>query len=243
MRLNQYLAACGMGSRRRCEALVRAGRVRVNDAPGELGTRVQAGDVVRVDGRVARPEARGAVWLLHKPRGVLSAARDARGRPTVLDLARRAGIRVRLFPVGRLDLDTTGLLLLTNDGDLAHRLLHPSWEVEKEYEARIAAPLDEPALRALRRGIDLEDGPTAPAQVRQVRRGGAVIVRLVLHEGRKRQVRRMLAAVGAPVQALHRVRVGPLRLGRLAPGELRPLLPAERAALETSLGSGRRADS
>lgn len=235
MRLNQFLAACGLGSRRQCDKLIEAGRVQVNGEPGDFGSLVEAADRVVVDGCPVRPEARGSVWLLHKPAGVLSAVRDARGRTTVVDLARRAGIRRRLFPVGRLDLDTTGLLLLTDDGDLAHRLLHPSHEVEKEYEARIDAPLDAPALERLRRGLVLDDGPTAPCRAEQ-EVGGCVVVRLVLHEGRKRQVRRMLAAVGRPVRELHRVRVGPLGLGDLPAGAIRPLTGEERQALEAAAG-------
>jgi 23S rRNA pseudouridine2605 synthase len=236
MRLNQYLAACGLGSRRACEALVAAGRVRVNGETAHFGMRIGAADTVLVDDRRVEPEPRGDVWLLHKPAGSVSTARDERGRPTVFDLARRAGLQARLFSVGRLDLETTGLLLLTNDGDLAFRLTHPSHGVEKEYEARIERGLDSAALAALAAGLDLEDGRTAPCQASQERRGADVVVRLVLHEGRKRQVRRMLAAVGAPVLALHRVRVGPVLLGDLRPGELRPATETERAALWAAAG-------
>lgn len=236
MRLNQYLAACGLGSRRRCEALIAAGRVLVNGEPAHFGLRIGPGDRVELDGRPIEPEAPGGVWLLHKPAGVLSTARDERGRETVLDLARRHGIRVRVFPVGRLDLDTTGLLLLSSDGELAFRLTHPSWGVEKEYEAGVEAVLPEAVLERLRAGIELEDGCTAPCAVQQEMHAGGARLRLVLHEGRKRQVRRMLAAVGAPVRHLHRVRVGPVRLGDLPPSGLRPATAAEEAALRAAVG-------
>ncbi len=236
MRLNQYLAACGLGSRRDCEALIAAGRVHVNGAPGHFGMRVGTSDTVALDGRTLAMEATGSVWLMHKPARVLSAARDAEGRTTVLDVARRAGITTRVFSVGRLDYETTGLLLLTDDGDLAFALTHPSKGVEKEYEARIAAPLAARALERLAAGIELEDGPTAPCDAAQEIAAGQVTVRLVLHEGRKRQVRRMLTAVGAPVLALHRVRVGPVRLGDLAPGAVRRATPAEDTALRRTAG-------
>jgi 23S rRNA pseudouridine2605 synthase len=237
MRLNQYLAACGLGSRRRCEELIIAGRVAVNAAPGQLGTRVQDGDAVTLDGRRVERESSAGVWLLHKPAAMLCTASDEFGRRTVFDLARAAGLEMRLFAVGRLDMDTTGLLLLTNDGALGYRLTHPSQGVEKEYEATIATRLSETALEHLRGGVELEDGPTAPCAVTQeARAGGGALVRLVLHEGRKRQVRRMLQAVGAPVQALHRVRIGSLRLGDLGLGQLRPATPAEIAALQAESG-------
>src|SRR5262249_11161308 len=161
MRLNQYLAACGLGSRRECEALIAAGRVQVNGAPGHFGSRIGLQDDVRLDGRPLRRAAPGAVWLLDKTPGVVSAARGAPCRTTVADLVRRAGIATRLLSIGRLDLNTTGLLLLTDDGDLAFALTHPSRGVEKEYEARVAAPLDADALERLRRGVLLEDGLTA----------------------------------------------------------------------------------
>ncbi len=231
LRLNQFLAACGLGSRRQCDALVAAGRVLVNAMPATLGMRVGVQDRVLLDGQQVEPAPRDAIWMLNKPAGVLSASRDARGRTTVVDLARTHGISVRVFPVGRLDLETTGLLLLTNDGDLAHRLMHPAHVVEKEYEARVAKRPTPAALEQLRAGPRLEDGPTSACSA-IVEGGDAMyLVRLVIHEGRKRQVRRMLAAVGCPVVALHRVRVGPLRLGELPPGALRALTPSERSSL------------
>jgi pseudouridine synthase len=237
MRLNQYLAACGLGSRRDCEALIAGGRVQVNGVAAHFGMRVGAGDRVLLDGRPLAVAATATVWMLHKPAGVLCAARDTRGRPTVLDLVRRAGIVDRVFSVGRLDFDTTGLLLVTADGDLAFRLMHPSHGVEKEYAARIATPLSATALARLRAGIVLEDGPTSPCTAAQETTPDGPVVTLVLHEGRKRQVRRMLAAVGAPVVALHRARVGPIVLGDLAPGALRQLTAAEDAALRHAAGA------
>jgi pseudouridine synthase len=177
------------------------------------------------------------VWLLHKPAGVLCTASDELGRRTVFDLARGSGLTMRLFAVGRLDMDTTGLLLLTNDGALGYRLTHPSQGVEKEYEATIGARLPESDLERLRHGLVLEDGPTAPCAVTQeIAPQGGVRVRLVLHEGRKRQVRRMLAAVGAPVVDLHRVRIGSLCLGDLPVGEMRPATPPEIEALQAACG-------
>jgi len=236
MRLNQFLAACGLGSRRQCEALIEAGRVRVNGAPAHFGTRVDAGDEVSLDGARLQARTTGHVWLLHKPAGVVSTAHDPEGRPTVLQVMRRAGVTGRVFSVGRLDFETTGLLLWTDDGDLAWALTHPSRGVDKEYEARIATALDAAALQQLRHGLELDDGLTAPCEAHQEPQGRQTLVRLVLHEGRKRQVRRMLAALGAPVLALHRVRFGPVRLGNLAPGQVRAATAEERAALRHDAG-------
>jgi len=223
MRLNRYLAACGLGSRRQCEVLITAGRVRVNGEVGQLGTRVGQDDLVTLDRTRVTPPDRYFVWMLHKPAGVVCTADDPQGRATVLDLAQRHGVQERVFSIGRLDLDTTGLLLLTNDGKLSHRLTHPSMGVEKEYEADVSQPLSDATLERLRGGVELEDGRSAPCDARQEQRGARCIVRLVLHEGRKRQVRRMLAMVGHPVLKLHRVRVGHLRLGSLQEGQLRRL--------------------
>ncbi len=237
MRLNRYLAACGLGSRRHCEELIAAGRVRVNGQAAHFGMRVGDDDSVQVDDAPVTPPTPRVVWMLHKPRGVVCTADDPQGRPTVLDLAREHGVRERLFPVGRLDLDTTGLLLLTNDGDLSHRLTHPSMGVEKEYEATVASRPSDPTLQRLRRGVTLEDGPSAPCDATCESQGTRHVVRLVLHEGRKRQVRRMLAAVGHPVIALHRTRVGRVRLGDLEPGSLRRLEAEESRALIDSCGA------
>jgi 23S rRNA pseudouridine2605 synthase len=225
MRLAKHLAHAGVASRRAAEALIAAGHVRVD---GEL-VHDPARDVdersrVEVDGRpLTGPEPR-VVYLLHKPVGVLSTARDTHGRPTVLELL---GERGRLYPVGRLDADSSGLILLTNDGELANLLTHPRYEVPRTYRVRVAAgAVGKRALRALRAGVELEDGPTAPARVRRVGGGGEEL-ELTIHEGRNRQVRRMCAAVGHPVLALQRVAFGPLRLGALQPGEHRRLGEAE----------------
>ncbi|HEU4979031.1 MAG TPA: pseudouridine synthase [Solirubrobacteraceae bacterium] len=224
MRLAKHLAHAGVASRRAAERLIEQGRVTVG---GEVVTDpardVSGDDAVAVDDRpLAAAPPRRVVFVLNKPPGVVSTARDTHDRRTVVDLVPHAQ---RLYPVGRLDADTTGLILLTDDGDLAHRLTHPSFEVPKTYRARVEnGPLRAPALRALREGVDLDDGRTAPARVRQVEPG---LLELTIHEGRKRQVRRMCAAVGHPVVELTRVAFGPLRLGDLRSGEHRELTPAE----------------
>jgi 23S rRNA pseudouridine2605 synthase len=222
--LNAFLARAGVASRRGADALVRAGRVSVNGAPGELNTVVGSRDVVEVDGRRVEPQALAYV-LLNKPAGVVTTARDPQGRPTVVGLVAHAA---RVVPVGRLDADTTGALLLTNDGPLAHRLAHPRYGVPKVYEADVERPPGEEALRALREGVALEDGRTAPAEARIVRPG---VVELTLHEGRKHQVKRMLEAVGHPALRLHRSRYAGLGVEGLEPGEWRELTRAELAGL------------
>lgn len=220
MRLNAYLARSGVASRRRSDELIKDGRVRVNGQPGRLDTFVAASDVVEVDGRTVAPEPLTYV-LLHKPTGVVTTARDPQGRPTVVDLV---SLTLRLVPVGRLDADTTGALLLTNDGRLAHRLAHPRYGVDKVYVAEVeGAPMDEDLLR-LAEGIELEEGVTAPARVRRL---APSRIELVLHEGRKRQVRRMCQAVGHPVLSLHRPTYAGLGLGDLAPGAWRELTDDE----------------
>ena len=219
-RLNRYLASTGVGSRRAVEELIRAGRVTVNGAVAGLATQVEPGDEVRLDGRRLQLQA-PRVLLLHKPTGVITTARDPQGRPTVLDLV---GGDERLFPVGRLDRDTSGLLVITNDGDLAQRLAHPRHGVPKTYAALVRGDPDAAALGRLRTGVQLQDGPTAPAAVR---RTGPGRLEITIHEGRNRQVRRMCAAVGHPVLELHRIRYGPLELGDLAPGSWRELTGGE----------------
>lgn len=204
----------------------------MNGATARLGDRADPErDQITLDGERLRLE-RLEYWLLHKPVGVLSTVRDPEGRPTVLALVPRR--RVRLFPVGRLDRDTSGLLLLTNDGALTQALLHPSHGIEREYEVVVKGELAERAQRRLARGVSLEDGWTAPARVSRVRYDAEVDrshFHLTLREGRKRQIRRSLRALGHPVRSLVRVRMGPLRLGALAPGDARPLDAGERAAL------------
>ncbi len=259
LRLAKYIAHAGVTSRRAAEGLIRDGRVRVD---GELvrdpAHAVDEQRDVRVDGRrLTGPEAR-VVLALHKPAGVVSTARDTHGRPTVVDLVGEAaaganrgavgtraagrgarspsrGVSTRLYPIGRLDADTTGLILLTNDGELAHRLTHPRFGVEKVYRAQVAGgPVGTAALRRLRGGVELEDGLTAPARVRRL---GAGWLEITLREGRKRQVRRMCEAVGHPVLALERVRLGSLELGELPPGAHRQLSAEEVAALRAA-GAG-----
>ncbi|HST57027.1 MAG TPA: pseudouridine synthase [Solirubrobacteraceae bacterium] len=224
MRLAKHLAHAGVASRRAADTIIRAGRVTVG---GELvldpARDVSEHDRVCVDGQELAGAEQRVVYLLHKPVGVVSTARDTHGRPTVVELV--GAQQLRLYPVGRLDADTSGLILLTNDGELAHRLTHPRFEVQKTYRARVAGgAIAEPAVRKLREGVQLDDGITAPASVRRVR---ADLLELTIHEGRNRQVRRMCEAVGHRVLELERVRFGPLSLQGLAPGCHRRLTPAE----------------
>jgi 23S rRNA pseudouridine2605 synthase len=221
MRLNAYLARAGIASRRGSDDLIKAGRVRVNDAPGELNTYVHAGDRVEVDGQPVTAQSLRYV-LLHKPAGTVTTARDPHGRPTVVDLVEE--IPERVVPVGRLDADTTGALLLTNDGPLAHRLAHPRYGVEKVYEVDVEGEPDDTALQQLAEGVELDDGRTAPAKVRRL---GPAKVELTLHEGRKHQVKRMCEAVGHPVVRLHRSRYAGLTVEGLEPGRWRELDQAE----------------
>lgn len=227
MRLAKYLAHAGVASRRGAEAMIAEGRVLVDGQPAADPARdVDERNRIEVDGRtLAGPEAH-VVYAVHKPVGVLSTARDTHGRPTVVELVRE---KRRLYPVGRLDADSSGLILLTNDGALANRLTHPRYGVPKTYRARVArGPVGDRALRALRAGVQLEDGPTAPARVRRV---SGEVLELTISEGRNHQVRRMCEAVGHPVLALQRVSLGPVRLGSLAPGAHRRLGEAEVAGL------------
>ncbi|MDQ3669659.1 MAG: rRNA pseudouridine synthase [Actinomycetota bacterium] len=216
MRLNAFLARAGLASRRGADELIRVGRVRVNGEVAGLATFVSETDAVEVDGRSVEPEPLAYV-LLHKPVGVLTTARDPHGRPTVVDLV---GHERRVVPVGRLDADTTGALLLTNDGQLAHRLMHPRYAMDKVYEADVEGVLSDVALERLRAGIELEERRTAPAEVRRLTPSK---VELVIHEGRKHQVKRMLEAVGHPVRRLHRRAYAGLTLEGLQAGEWREL--------------------
>jgi len=221
MRLAKYLAHSGVASRRRSEELIAAGRVKVAGAVVTDPARdVDESSGVEVDGRPVAPQAR-EVWALNKPKGVVSTAREPGRRRAVTDLV--ASDR-RLYPVGRLDADSTGLILLTNDGELAERLMHPRFEVPRTYRARLRRPVDAEQLGRLRRGVALEDGPAAPAKVRKV---SPRVIEITIREGRNRQVRRMVEVVGNQVIELTRVRLGSLALGELRDGESRRLRPAE----------------
>jgi 23S rRNA pseudouridine2605 synthase len=225
VRLVKFLAHGGVASRRRAEEIIAKGVVTVG---GEVVTDpardVEAGDDVRVNGALVTAEAH-EVWAVNKPEGVVSTAREPGGRPAVVELVET---EARLYPVGRLDADSTGLLLLTNDGELANRLTHPRYEVPKTYRARLRAPIADRDLERLRRGVELEDGPTSPAKVERL---GKREIEITLREGRNRQVRRMLEAVGNEVLALRRVSFGPLGLGELREGQARRLSDNEIAQL------------
>ena len=226
MRLNAYLARAGVASRRGADELIKAGRVTVNGERGQLNTFVQANDQVEVDGKAVSAQ-RLAYVLLHKPAGVVTTARDPQRRRTVVDLV---AVPERVVPVGRLDADTTGALLLTNDGPLAHRLAHPRYGVEKVYVVDVEGEPDAAALRALAAGVELEDGVTAPATVRCL---APSRLELTLHEGRNRQVKRMLAALGHPVRRLHRTSYAGLTVTDLGRGDWRPLEEDEVARLKS----------
>ena len=234
-RLQRSLARAGFGSRRACEEMIAAGRVQINGTVATLGDRLDpAVDEVRVDGSKVNVDPELRTFALHKPRGVTTTMRDPHAER---DLTAFLPKGVHLFPVGRLDRDTEGLLLLTNDGELAHRLTHPRFEIQKEYLAEIDRPPSNRELARLRRGVELEDGIARAVQARSAGgskgRGG---VRLVMVEGRKREVRRMLDAIGLPVRRLVRVRIGPIRLGRLPAGELRELNAEDERALYRAAG-------
>ncbi len=230
-RLQKTLARAGYGSRRTCELLISAGRVTVDGRVAVLGNRVDPeAQEIRVDGVIAPTSPTTVYYLVNKPAGVVTTASDPQGRTTVLDLVNAP---VRVFPVGRLDMNTEGLLLVTNDGRLAHLLTHPSSGVPKEYLARVEGDPAPGDLRRLREGVELDDGVTAPAQVSRVSEG---LIRIVIHEGRNRQVRRMCAAVGHEVTRLVRTRIGPLSDPTLAPGGARPLTLAEVRRLYEAVG-------
>lgn len=240
IRLQKFLSRAGVASRRKAEALMAQGRVRVNGERAVTpGATVDPGaDLVEVDGREVRWDP--VRWIaLNKPRGTLTTRNDPGGRPTVYGLLPRSDRVLRY--VGRLDRDTEGLLLFTNDGDMIHALLHPSSEVSREYRAHVLGTPGAPALAALAGGVELEDGPARAEEVRLLRSGkGRALVGLVLREGRKREVRRMLEAVGHPVRRLRRVRFGPIELGDLPAGEWRPLTAGEVRALRDAAGMGSR---
>lgn len=238
VRLQKYLADAGLASRRACEEFIRAGRVTVDGEVAQLGCSVDPGlQRVLVDGRPVTPEE-AEYWLLNKPPGVLSAAVDTRGRRTVVECVPARG---RVYPVGRLDLDTSGLLLLTNDGDLAARLLHPRYHVDKEYLVTVRGIVEAGSVEALRRGLELEDGLTAPAMVCVIstdsaRAGGSTTLKVTIHEGRKRQIRRMFAAIGHRVLRLHRSGFAGLSDRDLAVGEARRLSAHEVERLQRAAG-------
>jgi 23S rRNA pseudouridine2605 synthase len=221
MRLAKYLAHCGVASRRRAEKLIAAGRVTVaGERVTDPARDVDSDSGVAIGGRPVRPEPH-EVWMLHKPAGVVSTAKEPGSRRAVVELV---DSKLRLYPVGRLDADSTGLILLTNDGELANRLTHPRYGVERTYRVRLRRPVSESQLRRLRRGVELDDGPTAPARVRKL---SPRVLELTIAEGRNRQVRRMVEGVGNQVTDLARIRFGPLALGSLPQGKARRLRPPE----------------
>ncbi len=237
VRLQKLLSAAGIASRRAAEVLIQQGRVSVNGQTiRELGTRADAErDEVRVDGRLVKRATRARYLLLNKPRGYLTTRTDPHRRPTVLDLLK--GVREYVYPVGRLDYESEGLLILTNDGELAARLTHPRHAVDREYEVRVRGVPDAHALDCLARGVTIDGRRTAPADAGLLRRqhaarGDQAVIRLTLREGRNRQVRKMCEAVGHPVVRLRRVRIGPIRDPSLEPGAWRELTPREIAALK-----------
>lgn len=244
-RLQKILAQAGVASRRLSEELIRQGRVQVNGVTvTELGTKADPdADEIKVDGRRIQAQKRKRYILLHKPRGYITSRSDPQGRPTVLDLLR--GVREYIYPVGRLDYDSEGLLLLTNDGELAARLTHPRHEVDKVYEARVRGVPDGRALDRLAKGVTIEGRRTAPAKVRVLdppkkfpSEDEPTRVELAIHEGRQRQVRKMFDAVGHPVVRLKRVRIGPIADPDMPPGHWRELTPQEVARLQRATGLG-----
>ena len=231
MRLQKYMALCGVASRRRAEEMIAAGQVQVNGVTiTEMGTQVEEDDEVRVDGQIIHPEAEKRYVIYHKPAGEVTTVNDPEGRACVLDHFR--DYPVRLYPVGRLDYDSEGLLLLTNDGALTERMLHPSHQVDKTYLARVTGSVSLDTVRLLRQGVMLDDHKTAPAKVRIVKTETfATVVLVTIHEGRNRQVRRMFEEAGHKVLQLRRVRFGPLELGDLPRGQWRELTPEEERKL------------
>ncbi len=235
VRLQKYLAECGVASRRASEALISAGRVSVNGVTATLGQSVDPdADRVAVDGRELGTDDK-VYLVLNKPRNVVTTAKDTHGRRTVLDCVHSTSARV--FPVGRLDFDVEGVLLLTNDGELSHRLIHPKFGIEKEYLAWVRGRMEAAAATRLAQGVELEDGPTAPAKVSVLEtRSGNSLVRLIIHEGRKREVKRMCDAVGHPVQTLRRISFAGIEVNGLRPGEWRNLTEQEVAGLKALVG-------
>ncbi|MEW5726164.1 MAG: pseudouridine synthase [Thermodesulfobacteriota bacterium] len=235
-RLQKLLAQAGVASRRAGERLILEGRVTVNGQAAVLGQKADGDrDDIRLDGRPIKPLARTTTYIFHKPRHVLTTLRDPQGRPSLADFLRN--LPERVFPVGRLDGDATGLLILTNDGELAQRLIHPRFKVDKTYQVLVRGRADEAALTALRQGVLVGERPTSPAKVSVLRKmGRRTVLSLTIHEGRHHQVKRMCSQVGLKVEELTRVAVGPLSLGDLPAGRMRPLTPAELAGLRRALG-------
>ncbi len=225
MRINRYLASCGLASRRAAEKIVLEGRVTVNAKRiRELGVSIdETKDIVRVDGKQVQPQSYNVYILFNKPKGVITTAKDELGRQSVLDIVK---VKERVFPVGRLDRNSEGLLLLTNDGDLAHRLLHPSFNVTKTYHVKLDRPFEEDDFEKLESGVELDDGVTAPCRA-QYFRDEPNYIEIILHEGKKHIVRRMFGALGYDVRALKRTQFGPLRLTNLKRGQWRKLSPSE----------------
>ena len=235
MRLQKFMADCGVASRRACEQIISDGRVTVNGIPAVLGMSVEETDEVRLDGKPLKPQERRVVLMLYKPRGVVSTSSDEAGRKTVQAFV--SDLPYRLYNVGRLDLNSEGLLLLTNDGELANHLMHPRYGVEKTYRVVCDGTLSASEIASLTNGVQLEDGVTAPAKVANIRRSttGGTAFSITIHEGRNRQIRRMLEAVGHRTLRLKREAYGPLKLGALKPGEWRYLTDAEIAALSAEV--------
>ena len=236
-RVQKVLAAAGIGSRRACEELIAAGRVAVDGEVVTLGAKADPRlQVITVDGERVHTNPLLVYLLLNKPSGVVTTASDPQGRPTVMDLV---PVSPRVYPIGRLDRDTEGLLILTNDGELANRLAHPRYEITKTYVAQIRGPAKRRAMRQLLEGVELDDGPARARSVRELGASGdRTLIEIVLAEGRKREVRRMLQAVGLPLERLARVKIGPLALGDIAPGKSRPLTGAEVRDLYTAVQMG-----
>jgi len=231
MRLQHFLAQAGVGSRRQCEKLITAGRIRVNDqVVQKLGTKIDPEhDEVCVDNKPVGTEKKFYV-VLHKPRGYLSSVIDRRGRPTVSELVE--DLPARLYPVGRLDMDTEGVLLMTNDGIFCYRMTHPRFEIKKTYLAEVKGKPSQQALAELRKGVKMEDGKTWPAEVKLIESAkNYSTLEIAIHEGRKRQVKKMCKAVGHPVERLNRIEFGGIRLGNLKPGQYRLLSDSERKRL------------
>ena len=235
LRLQKYLAEAGVASRRKCEELMLQGRVEVNGVKvTEMGTKVAAGDVVKVDGKEVKQEEKKVYILLNKPVGYITTAKDQFSRKTVLDLIE--GVKERICPVGRLDYDTSGLLLLTNDGDLAYKLTHPSREADKVYHAKIKGVLSDNEIQAFKTGIRIDDYTTSPAKIKVLERTTTdSLIEVTIHEGKNRQVRRMFEAVGHTVLKLRRISIGPVKLGSLEEGSWRHLTPEEIKSLKKSV--------